>query len=189
MKSDKHTSRTKHFNNSNDYAHTTQPTKKKKTLLILVVISIIAIVIFLGYLYFSNYPISLFSNNNANMANHEIETYEKYIEKLGEASAKVKTSQSVTVKGAEHLEITGLHINSDNPKLSTVSAKLKNLLDSPCYNVDIRITLFDKNNKQITFLDYKINMIEPHGETSTYAALKCDLSNCKNYTIALKKPN
>ena len=189
MRNGKHTSSAKRFSNSNDYSHKTiNTTKKKKTFLIAVAISIVIILIFLGYIHFRNHPIFLFSYNAiTNTVDDEVETYEKYVEKLGEASEKVKSTRSVTVKGAEYLEITGIHVNSDNPKLSTISAKLKNLSDIPRYNVDIRITLFDKNSKEITFLDYKIDTIEPRGEASTYAALKRDLSNCKSYTIALKK--
>lgn len=194
MGNGKHTSGARRFSEQTKNLHTaklnTKDTRKKKThiLFILLFIFIIAIFIFLGYQYFSNHPFSIFHHHStSNTLDDETETYEKYIEQIGEASEKVKTTQSVTVKGAEYLEITGLHINNDNPKLSTISAKLKNLSDKSYHNVDIRITLFDKNNKEITFLDYKIDTIHAYGEVNTYATLKRNLSNCKDYTIALKK--
>ena len=95
----------------------------------------------------------------------------------------------LTVKGAEYLEITDVHINSDNPELSTVTAKLKNNSDVSYENVNLRISLFDKDNNEITFLDYKVDKIEANGEASTFAALKRDLSNCENYSIELKNYN
>ena len=75
-----------------------------------------------------------------------------------------------------NLEITGVHINSDDPNLSTVAARLKNNSDQSYENVNLRISLFDKDNNEITFLDYEIKKIEANGEAATHAAVKKDLS-------------
>lgn len=143
-------------------------------------ISIISVLLILTYFLFPIYKNKLpttysSDNSNTNSIINEIE--------------KVEIETVLTVKGAEYLEITGVHINSDNPELSTVTAKLKNNSDQSYENVNLRISLFDKNDMEITFLDYKIDKIEANGESSTFAALKRDLSNCENYSIELRNSN
>ena len=175
MSKGKHAANAKHFD---------EPTGKKsilKTLFKIVILLIIIILAYLAYdLYFKNLDIFNPSNTQSNV-DDDIEIYEP--------TEKVEIETVLTVKGAEYLEITGVHINSDDPKLSTVAARLKNNSDQSYENVNLRISLFDKDNNEITFLDYKIDKIEANGEAATHAALKKDLSNCVNYSIALKKSN
>lgn len=185
MSNEKHSSRRKHSHNiinekENRQSQATNLKKKSlnKIFLLFLILIIISILVFEGYQYFREHPLSLPSSGNVENS-EALEEYE-------EASEKVETKETLSVKGAEYLEITGLYINSDNPELSTVSAKLRNNSDKSYENVNIRITLFDKDNKEITFLDYKIDRVEANGEASTYAALKRDLSICVNYSIALK---
>lgn len=150
-------------------------------------IFIISLLLILTYFLFQIYKNKLptaYSSDNSS-TNSIIDE----IEEIYEPTEKVEIETVLTVKGAEHLEITGVHINSDNPELSTVTAKLKNNSDQSYENINLRISLFDKDNNEITFLDYKIDKIEANGESSTFAALKRDLSNCENYSIALKSSN
>ncbi len=157
-----------------------------KVLIYILTIVIIAIVLAIGYFayeYFKEHPIDFFNNSNDN----NVVSGEGYMEELGEESEKVEATKPLTVIGAEYLEITGVDINSDGSKLSTVSSKLKNLSNKEYENINIRITLFDKDDNEITFLDYKIDKLEANEETSTYASLKRDLSNFGSYSITLIK--
>lgn len=148
-----------------------------KFLLLIIIILIIAIIAFFTYSYFVKKMSGTLTSAS------EISEEEQYI-----YSEKVEVSKNTSVKGAEYLEITGVYINSDNPKLSTVSARLKNTSDKSYENIKLRITLYDENNNQITTLDYKIAKIEANGEAITHATLKRDLSNCKDYAITLQEP-
>lgn len=189
MSNGKHSSSEKHINESKnkksskmDSSYKKQGNSKKRlkiVLLIFLLIIVIAIIIFFIYRYFyCSKKLPTYNGNNFE---------EKNMEVCYEPTEKAETKDTLTVEGAEYLEITGLYINSDNPKLSTVAAKLKNNSDKSYKNVSLRITLFDKDNKSITSLDYKVDKIEANGEASTFAAVKQDLSNCVNYSIALKK--
>lgn len=150
-----------------------------KTIFKIVIFLIILILIYFVYDLFLK-DLDIFNlSDSQNDVEDNIEIYEP--------TEKVEIETILTVKGAEHLEITGVHINSDNPELSTVAARLKNNSDQAYENVNLRISLFDKDTNEITFLDYKINKIEANGEAATHAAVKKDLSNCVNYSIALKK--
>lgn len=166
MSRGKHSANEKHFNTS--------------TAKIVFKVLIFLIIVIIGYLVYNictkNW--SVFSTLDLNF-NKDTEVYKP--------TEKVEIKTTLTVNGAEYLEITGVYINSDNPNLSTVAARLKNNSDQSYENVNIRINLFDKDNNEITFLDYKIDKIEPHGEASTFAALEKDLSNCVNYSITLIK--
>ncbi|MBQ2836137.1 MAG: hypothetical protein IJE68_04820 [Clostridia bacterium] len=175
MSRGKHSANVKHFD---------EPTGKKSILKTLFKIVILFIIIILAYFAYDLYlkDLDIFkSSNSQSIVDDDIEIYEP--------TEKVEIETVLTVKGAEYLEITGVHINSDDPKLSTVAARLKNNSDQAYENVNLRISLFDKDNNEITFLDYKINKIEANGEAATHAAIKKDLSNCVNYSIALKKPD
>lgn len=150
-----------------------------KTIFKIVIFLIILILIYFVYDLFLK-DLDIFNlSDTQNKFEDNIEIYEP--------TEKVEIETVLTVKGAEHLEITGVYINSDNPEQSTVAARLKNNSDQSYENVNLRISLFDKDNNEITFLDYKINKIEANGEAATHAAVKKDLSNCINYSIALKK--
>lgn len=182
--------KTKERNTFNKEHRKSNRNKEKKAIfkkaigciLILIIIAILAVIVYFGYQYFKEHPIDLFSKSN-----HDDVSNEEYVEELGEESEKVEPTKPLTVIGAEYLEITGVYVNSDDPKLSTVSSKLKNLSNKEYKNINIRITLFDKDDKEITFLDYKIDKLEANGETITYAALKRDLSNFESYSITLIK--
>lgn len=154
-----------------------------KFLKIFLIFILIILIYFLFKIYINDLLLDSSSDNSS--TNSIIDE----IEEIYEPTEKVEIETVLTVKGAEHLEITGVHINSDNPDLSTVTAKLKNNSDQSYENINLRISLFDKDNNEITFLDYKIDKIEANGESSTFAALKRDLSNCENYSIALKSSN
>lgn len=178
MRGGKHSASAKHFDTP------AKPKEKSKFLKIffkILILFIITILIYFIYdIYLKNLSIFNFSNVETDV-DEDIEIYEP--------TKKVEVETVLTVKGAEYLEITGVHINSDNPELSTISARLKNNSNESYENVNLRISLFDKDNNEITFLDYKIDKIEANDEAVTFAALKRDLSNCVNYSIALKKSN
>ena len=166
--------------------HTNKRIDKKenfKFLKIFLIFILIILIYFLFKIYINDLPLDSSSDNSS--TNSIIDE----IEEIYEPTEKVEIETVLTVKGAEYLEITGVHINSDNPELSTVTAKLKNNSDQSYENVNLRISLFDEDNNEITFLDYKIDKIEANGVSSTFAALKRDLSNCENYSIALKSSN
>ena len=141
----------------------------KILLLVLVIITIVIAI----YYFFIHEHISSDNTNN--------------IQVIYETSEIVSTSEPLVVKGAEYLEIIGVYINSDNPKRSTVSTKIKNNSNETHENIELSITLLDKNDKTITTLDCKINNLEPNEETVTYTALMEDLSNCINYFITIKQ--
>lgn len=174
----KHSSNAKHLN---ERTGESQNLKVLKFILRIVILLIIIIAIYFVYEVFLK-DLSIFNSSNTNS------TFDDNAE-IYEPTEKVEIETVLTVKGAEYLEITGVHINSDNPELSTVAARLKNNSDQYYENVNLRISLFDKDNNEITFLDYKIDKIEANGEAATHAAVKRDLSNCVNYSIALKKLN
>lgn len=157
----------------------TQAQKKNAPKIILYTFIILAIVV-AGVLLYNHYnineDITSSDNNNENLP-------EVYYDPTKTANIK----ETLTVNGADYLEVSGLYINNDNPNLSTVSAKLKNISDKSYKNVCLRITLLDKENKIITAVDYKIDTISPNEYASTYAAIKQDLSKCENYAISLKK--
>ena len=158
MNKGKHSSIKKHFNMS-----TTRVVFK---------IIIVLIFILVGYLIYDILSLETKPTTNTDT-------------QINEPTEKVEIKTTLTVNGAEHLEVTGVYINSDNPELSTVAARLKNHSDQSYENVNIRINLFDTDNNEITFLDYKIDKIEAHGQASTFAALEMDLSNCVNYSLTL----
>lgn len=168
--------------------HFDDPSNKsfKKILLKFLLVLIMVILIYLIYDTFLK-DISIFNFNKTSDTDTNSETIADEKIELYEPTEKVEIETILTVNGAEYLEITGVHINSDNPELSTVAARLKNHSDQSYENVNLRISLFDKDNNEITFLDYKIDRIEANGEAATFAALKRDLSNCVNYSIALIK--
>ena len=97
-------------------ADTNSPKSEKsilKTILKIVIFLIILILIYFVYDYLSNTtPSDVYDNPE-----------------IYEPTEKVEIETVLTVKGAEHLEITGVYINSDNPELSTVAARLKNNSD------------------------------------------------------------
>lgn len=166
MSRGKHSAKQKHFDAS----------AIKFVFKILIFFILVVAVYFVYDIYLKDLPI--FSNLDLSF-NKNTEVYEP--------TEKVEIKTTLTVNGAEYLEITGVYINSDNPELSTVAARLKNNSDQSYENVNIRINLFDKDNNEITFLDYKIDKIEANGQASTFAALQKDLSNCVNYSIVLIK--
>ena len=174
MSRGKHSAQAKHFNEQIDEK------SNSKIFKILILFIIIILAYFIYDIYLKDLDIFNPSNAQSNIDN-DIQIYEP--------TEKVEIETVLTVKGAEYLEITGVHINSDDPNLSTVAARLKNNSDQAYENVNLRISLFDKHNNEITFLDYKIDKIEANGDAATHAALKKDLSNCVNYSIALKKSN
>lgn len=174
MSRGKHSAQAKHFNEQIDEK------SNSKIFKILILFIIIILAYFIYDIYLKDLDIFNPSNAQSNIDN-DIQIYEP--------TEKVEIETVLTVKGAEYLEITGVHINSDDPNLSTVAARLKNNSDQAYENVNLRISLFDKDNNEITFLDYKIDKIEANGDAATHAALKKDLSNCVNYSIALKKSN
>jgi len=175
-------SRGKH---SSDAKHLDTSANKKynlKFLKIIFKILLLFIIIIVSYFIYDTFfkDLSIFNSSiKDNNINENSEIYEP--------SEKVETETFLTVNGAEYLQITGVYINTDNPELSTVSARLKNNSNQSYENVNLRISLFDENNNEITFLDYKIDKIEANGDVSTFAASKKDLSDCVNYSIALKK--
>ena len=178
MRRGRHSAKAKHFD---------EPSGEKSNLKILKIlfkIFLLFIIIILTYFIYDIYLKDLDILNSSNTQDNVDDDIEIY-----EPTEKVEIETVLTVKGAEYLEITGVHINSDNPELSTVAARLKNNSDQSYENVNLRISLFDKDNNEITFLDYKIDKIEANGEAATHAAVKRDLSNCVNYSIALKKYN
>ena len=174
MSRGKHAAQAKHFNEQIDEK------SNFKIFKILILFIIIILAYFIYDIYLKDLDIFNSSNAQSNI-DSDIQIYEP--------TEKVEIETVLTVKGAEYLEITGVHINSDAPNLSTVAARLKNNSDKAYENVNLRISLFDKDNNEITFLDYKIDKIEANGDAATHAALKKDLSNCVNYSIALKKSN
>lgn len=144
-----------------------------RILLIILIIFIISIAIY----YFTTYIQPSFADTE-NTTNTE---------PVYETSDIVNTKKSLVVKGADFLEIVGVYINSDNPKLSTVSTRIKNTSNEVHENIELRITLLDKNDNTITTLDCKIDKLEANEETITYGALMQDLSDCVNYFVAIRK--
>lgn len=153
--------------------------KRILTIVLLSIFLIVAILVSIFFIY-KYYLKDILVNSNNTLDQENLGSYY-------EPTKKANTEESLTVTGAEYLEITGLYLNTDNPNISTVAAKLKNTTNISYDNVSLRITLLDKDDNVITSLDYKINNIEANGEASTFAAVKQDLSNCVNYSISLEK--
>ena len=149
---------------------TTDEKENFRFLTIFIICVLLILIYFLFQIYVNKLP-AVSSSDNSNPNSIIGGTEEIY-----EPTEKVEIETVLTVKGAEYLEITGVHINSDNPELSTVTAKLKNNSNQSYENVNLRISLFDEDNNEITFLDYKIDKIEANGDAATHAALKKDLS-------------
>lgn len=103
-----------------------------------------------------------------------------------ELSEDGKSTENIKVKGAEYLEITKFNVIADK-NISTVSTKFKNNSDKTYKDVELRITLLDKNNIEITSLDYIIDKIDANGEVLAHGAVKKDLSNCTTCAVALRK--
>lgn len=83
------------------------------------------------------------------------------------------------------MQITSFNVKNNNSGLYTVTVNFKNVSNQSYENINLRIRLFDENNNEITFLDYKIDKINANDETHTFAALKRDLSSYKKYSISL----
>lgn len=100
-------------------------------------------------------------------------------------SSKNVEKTTLDVENAEFLQITSFNVKNNNSGLYTVTVNFKNVSNQSYENINLRIRLFDENNNEITFLDYKIDKINANDETHTFAALKRDLSNYKKYSISL----
>ena len=72
---------------------------------------------FLFGIYLKLPSIDQYNNTTNSISNTDSET------EIYQPSEKVEVETVLTVKGAEYLEITGVLINTDNPVLSTITAK------------------------------------------------------------------
>ncbi len=100
-------------------------------------------------------------------------------------SSKNIEKTTLDVENAEFLQITSFNVKNNNSGLYTVTVNFKNVSNQSYENINLRIRLFDENNNEITFLDYKIDKINANDETHTFAALRRDLSSYKKYSISL----
>lgn len=148
--------------------------KYRYLLKILVLFIIVFVLISVAHYFLNKEPITYNNTTESNIDNKE-------------SYASVSTKETLVVKGAEFLEISGIYINSDEPNSSTVSAQITNTSNETHENLDLYIVLLDKNNNKLTSLDCKITKISPNEEILTYSSLSIDLFNCVNYYIALKK--
>lgn len=170
MTNDKKSSKTNHFLNK----------KKKKSSFIknFYRILIVAILIATSYFFYNIFI------KNPYIPFFEVFTINTDVE-IPETIGDVNVETSLIVNGADYLEVTGVYINSDNPELSTVAAKLKNNSEQSYENVNLRITLLDKDNSEITSLFYEIDKIEANSDSSTFAALARDLFDCTKFKVTL----
>ena len=153
-------------------------TKKiKLTLIIILVIAILGILGFFLYLQIkTGIPLSPVTGQPV------------YDEKVfNKPSDIVSITDNLKVNMAEYLEITKLKIKSTEDELYTISADVENTSEESYKDIILRISFFDNNKKVITFLDYKIDNIEANNLISTFATIKRDLSDCKYYSVGLKK--
>lgn len=100
-------------------------------------------------------------------------------------SSKNVEKTILNVENAEFLQITSFDVKNNNSGLYTVTVDFKNVSNQSYENINLRIRLFDKDNNEMTFLDYKIDKINANDEVSTFAALKRDLASFKSYSISL----
>ena len=134
---------------------------------------------------FENRPKEIPKEIKNEKSNDISDVQEKAIEpEKFDTTTPVKETQKV--KGADYLEITELTIDEIGNGIYSVSSHIKNISKKTYKNISLRINLLDKNNKKISFLDYKIKKIKPNETSSTRAALKRDLSKYKNYSVELR---
>ena len=150
-----------------------------KIIKILLIPLVLFILLILIYLVITNISHS-YVNTDSNIEN-TINSEPVY--KISETTS---TKESLIVKGAEYLQIIGVYINSDNPKQSSVSIRIKNTSTETHTNLELLIALLDKNNKTITTLDCKIDELASNEETITYCVLMQDLSECVNYSFSIR---
>lgn len=143
---------------------------------------LIFIVLFLIVYFVSQYLYKMDVIDETNLTNEIV--YENSVSY--ELSEEGKSAKIIKVKGAEYLEITKFNVIADK-NISTVSAKFKNNSNKTYKDVELRITLLDKNNVELTSLDYIIDKIDANGEVLAHGAVKKDLSNCTTCTVALRK--
>lgn len=74
-------------------------------------------------------------------------------------SSKNVEKTTLDVENAEFLQITSFNVKNNNSGLYTVTVNFKNVSNQSYENINLRIRLFDENNNEITFLDYKIDKI------------------------------
>ncbi len=150
----------------------------KKFFICLIVLLLFCILLGIGYFGFK-----YFYNDNPYI---QIQKKYKDNEQFHKASEIVSITDTLQVKDAEYLEISGFKIkNEDN--LYKISSDIENKSNESHSNIDLRIFFFDEKQEIITTLDYKIDNIDANGEISTFATLKRNLDNCKYYSVALKK--
>ena len=162
-----------------DFDDKKQDKKSKKSKLIFFYITIVILVII--FLLICQYFYIKYIFNVNNLQEDHTNTTQIY----QNSSETTETSRPLTVKGAEHLEIIGLNINSNDSKMSNISAKIKNNSNKSYKDIKLRITLYDNKNIEITSLDYQFDNIKANKDISIYASIKKDLSNCENYAISL----
>lgn len=153
-----------------------------KRIFIIVCLLLIASVIYFAYVHFAKPKED--SNNENDLSTSTEMSFENSTSY--ELSEDGEAKESIYVEGAEYLEIIKFNVIA-NEDISTVSAKFKNNSNESYEDIELRITLLDDNNVEITSLDYIIDKIEANGEVLAHGAVKEDLSNCTTCTVALRK--
>lgn len=161
---------------------------KWKIIILLLLLILLLSSIYFIILYFNKNEIASDPESKFDNSKNEIEESNVVYEQSStySLSEEYNSTENIKVEGTDYLEIIKYKIIPDKEQ-STVTATFKNTSNEAKENVQLFITLYDKDQKEITRLNYAIDQINSMEEVDAYATVGKDLSDCTTCVISLRK--